>query len=180
MKRIALALFAVALASPAIARADDASKLSKIEELFTVMNVEQTQKQIIDLSQRQIRDAAQQQFHGGTPTPEQQKKFQDFQAKIATVVNGQISWPIVKPAFIKLYSDTYTEDELAGILAFYKSPAGHALLTKNPELTVKVVAVSRERLQQAQAQILGLIQDFGKDINTPASAAPAPAAPKGN
>jgi hypothetical protein len=32
-----------------------------------------------------------------------------------------------KPALVKIYADTYTEEELDGILAFYKSPAGEAV-----------------------------------------------------
>ena len=36
-----------------------------------------------------------------------------------------------KPALAKVYTDTYTEEEIDGILAFYKSPAGKVLASEN-------------------------------------------------
>ena len=35
------------------------------------------------------------------------------------------------PDLVKLYSDAYSENELDGILAFYRTPAGRAMLAKN-------------------------------------------------
>jgi len=41
-----------------------------------------------------------------------------------------MSWEAMKPEFIKLYDDTYTEDEISGILLFYQSAPGQAMLTR--------------------------------------------------
>jgi hypothetical protein len=181
MKLIALTLLAISIAAPAIARADDASKRAKVEELFNLMHVDKTQGQIMDLALRQVKDAAQQQLHGGPPTPDQRKKLDDFQQKATDIVSNQISWSKVQPDFLKLYTDTYSEPEIDGILAFYKSPSGQAMLNKMPDLTAKSIAISRDRIQTVQPQLRQLLQDFAKDILTiPAPpAAPAPPAPKG-
>lgn len=188
MKRIALiALTTILVAAPAIARADDTSKRAKIEELFTVMHVDQNMKQIQELATREIKTAAVQQFHGATPTPDQQKKLDDFQQKANTVVEAQIGWDKVKPDFLQMYSEAYSEPEVDGILAFYKSPAGQAMLTKMPQLTTKSLELSRTRLQQAEPEIRQLLQEFAKDVNTtpapttpaPGTPTPAPTAPKG-
>jgi uncharacterized protein len=179
MKRIALIALVIALAAPAIARADDASKHAKIEELFTVMHIDQTQKQITEIALNQVKDASRQQLRGAAaPTPEQQKKLDDFQQKATNIVNGQIAWSKIEPEFVKLYNDAYTEPELDGILAFYKSPAGQAMLTKMPQLTAKSIELSRTRLVQIEPQLRQLLQDLAKDVNTPAPAT-APTAPKG-
>ena len=181
MKRIALiALTTILVAAPAIARADDASKRTKIEELFTVMHVDKTQGQIVDIALKQVKDAAEQQLHGANPTPDQQKKLDDFEKKADNIVTDQISWSKVEPDFLKIYSDTYSESEVEGILAFYKSPSGQAMLTKMPELTSKSISLSRDRLQTIQPQLRQLLQELAKDVSTtPAPTTPAPSVPKG-
>jgi hypothetical protein len=178
MKRIALIALTISLLSPAIARADDASKNAKILELFNVMHMDKTQGQIMEIALREVQLAAQQQLRGNAPTPDQQKKIEDFRQKATDIINGQIAWSKVEPDYIKLYNDAYSESELDGILAFYKSPAGQALLTKTPDLTAKSIAVSRDRMQTVQPQLRQILQDFIKDISTtPAPTTPAPATP---
>jgi hypothetical protein len=54
----------------------------------------------------------------------------------------------MKPKMIALvsrvYAETYSEEELTGILAFYRSPAGQAMLKKTPVLAGKMGAAMAE------------------------------------
>lgn len=44
----------------------------------------------------------------------------------------------------KVYTGTFTEQEIDGILNFYKSPEGQAFLQKIPLLTQRAVAVGQQ------------------------------------
>jgi hypothetical protein len=164
MKRTALIILAILLAVPSVAHADEASKRVKIQELFTTLHLDKTMKQVMDAVLKQVKDASQKQLVGVTLTDAQQKKFDDFQQSVFDLVNAQMSWAKLEPDYIKLYSDAYTEEEIDGILTFYKSPVGQAMIAKTPELTTKSLQLSQGRMQAIQPQLRQLMQDFTKDI----------------
>jgi len=78
----------------------------------------------------------------------------------------EFSWDKLKEDYITLYAETFTEDEMKGAIAFYKSPAGQAFITKQPE----VVRRSMELSQKMMMQIMPKIQAMTKELS---AAAPA-------
>ena len=169
MKRIVVAvLFLLPIA--AVAHADEASKRTKVQELFTLLHVDQVSSQIMNNLNRQMQGLGTHQF-GATPTPEQKKQFDDFQGRFDGLVQQTIGWKVVEPDFVKLYSDTYTEPEIDSFLAFYKSPAGQTMLAKAPELSSKSVAITQQRMSSIEPQLRQMVADFVKQT-TPASSAP--------
>lgn len=169
MKRIIVALlFLLPLAT--VAHADEATKRVKVQELFTLLHVDQISSQILSNLNRQMQGLSAHQF-GATPTAEQQKQFTDFQTHVTGLVQQTIGWKVVEPDFVKLYSDTYTEPEVDSFLAFYKSPAGQTMLTKSPELASKSLALTQQRMTTIEPQLRQMVADFVKQT-TPASSAP--------
>lgn len=169
MKRIAVALLLLLSLTP-FAHADDATKRTKVEELFTLLHIDQTSTQIMANINRQMQGLSTHQF-GATPTPDQQKQFSDLQTRVTNVVQQTIGWKVIEPDFIKLYTDAYTEPEIDSILAFYRSPAGQAMLTKSPELSSKSLAITQQRMTPVEPQLRQMVADFIKQT-TPASPAP--------
>ena len=48
---------------------------------------------------------------------------------------------------IKVYADTFTEEELKGLISFYKSPVGQKFIEKTPELMKRSMELSQKRMQ---------------------------------
>jgi hypothetical protein len=65
----------------------------------------------------------------GANAPGQQKIIERFVA---------ILTPKLIDRFTTVYAGVYTEQEMTDILAFYKSPAGQAMVAKQPEAVAKV------------------------------------------
>jgi hypothetical protein len=99
-------------ASPA--SADDASKSAKAEELLQLMQGDQIVKMMEPMMKAMLAQAEK-----DLPA-EQRAKIGNLQEKIMDVV--AVSFGKIKPALGKVYADTYTEQEIDGILTFYKSP----------------------------------------------------------
>jgi hypothetical protein len=57
--------------------------------------------------------------------------------KLYALVATKYDWNKLEPAYEQIYVDLYTEQELDGILAFYKSPIGQALLSKRLRLPAR-------------------------------------------
>jgi hypothetical protein len=100
----------------------------------------------------QIKAMTASQLPPGT-APEQAAKAREIQGKIMDLVKARISWDKMRPQYIKLYSETFSDEEISGMLAFYESPPGRAMLQKMPELVTKV-------MQVAQAQMTDLVPEI--------------------
>ena len=64
----------------------------------------------------------------------------------------------MKPEFIKLYDDTYTEDEISGILLFYQSAPGQAMLAKSPVLMANTMALIQKRMAEIKPELDEMIK----------------------
>jgi hypothetical protein len=83
----------------------------------------------------------------------------EIQQKSMAVVSDRMSWDKLKPALVKVYSETYTEEEINGIVAFYKSQAGQAMLEKSPLLMQRVMAMSQELVGDLTPEIKRITEE---------------------
>jgi len=84
--------------------------------------------------------AVQQSLKGKTPTPRQQQAINAMKEQVIALVSAQVTWPKLEPMYVRLYQETFTEDEVQGMVAFYRSPAGQAMVQKMPLLMQKSIA----------------------------------------
>src|SRR4051812_10125941 len=101
---------------------DDASKRAKVEEFIKLSKIEQSIAQGQSMVLNQVKAGIAQQMGGEKQTPEQAKQMNELQDKIAKLLYSALSWDQIKADYVKLYNDAYTEEELDGMIAFYKSP----------------------------------------------------------
>jgi uncharacterized protein len=137
-----------------LAFADQASKSAKIEQLLAAMNVEQQQKEMLG----QIQQLVTSQVKSQMPSQADAAKIEDLQKKMFALIGEETSWQKMKPVFVQVYSETYTEPEIDGILAFYKSPAGRAMVDKQPTLTSKMMTSMQAQMGEIMTKIQKLLQ----------------------
>jgi len=145
-------VFALLLAP--VALADPASKAAKIDQLFVAMNVEAQQKQVMAQMQQMVMAQVKAQI----PSAGDQAKAEELQKKMFALIADETSWQKIKPVMAKAYSDTYTEPEIDGILAFYKSPAGKAMVDKQPALMGKVMTGMQAQMSTIMTDIQNLMK----------------------
>ncbi len=151
-----IALFLAAL--PAFA--DDASKTAKVEEFLKLAKMDDTLRQALALSANQIKSGMLQQMTGTKLSPEQEKSMGEFQDKVTALVSGALSWEKMKPAYVRLYADAYTEPQIDDILAFYRSPSGQAMVAGNASLMTKASAIAQKQLAEVMPELQKLIHDM--------------------
>jgi hypothetical protein len=152
-----LTLICALLLAPA-AFADQASKDAKIEQLLAAMNIEQQQKQMLDQVQQFVIGLAKSQM----PSQDDAAKMEDLQKKMFALIGEQTSSQKLKPVMVKAYSDTYTEQEIEGILAFYQSPAGKAMAAKQPTLMLNMMTGMQAQMGDIVTRIQKLMQPEAK------------------
>jgi hypothetical protein len=163
-----LALLLTLQIFPSNAYADDVSRREKVEQLFKLTHLEQTYGQIMTQVMAQTQQVTKQMFPDGAMTDAQKKELADFNNRATALVENSISWESMKPEYVKLYADVYTEDELDGIIAFYSSPVGQAMLTKTPALLKASSEIAMNRMTEIQPKMRQLIEDFSKQVQVQA------------
>lgn len=153
------------------ARADDASKRAKIEQLFTVMKINQMSDQILGTVRRQMAGMSRSLPDGKEMTPEQKRLLADFQNKVLNLVDQQVNWKALEPQMLTVYANAYSEPEIDGMINFYRSPVGQAMLAKTPQVAEQSLQISQGKLATLQPQIQQLSQQFAQQFR--AAGAPA-------
>ena len=94
--------------------------------------------------------------------PENEKPIMDkYLAKYTALVKEEMSWDKIKDPMEKIYASVYTEDEMQGIVKFYKSAAGQKMLNKMPEL----MQASNGIMQDAVKNMMPKIQALQKEMS---------------
>ena len=160
MAGLTVTLMVVLAVAPGKARADEASKEAKVKELFAVMHMERNLDEMMQSMRIQVKMVAENGEGSRPMTPAQKKIEQNFINNALQVVNQSFSWPVLEPAYIKLYMGTYTESELDGMLAFYKSPAGQAMLNNDSHLKAGVMQIVHSHMGDFESKMQALQQQY--------------------
>jgi len=126
-----LSFSAVIAGSPA--RAQENTKEAKIERILMLTKTESMMDRMLGPMK-----AVSAQATAGM-TSDEQAKAQATQEKILDLMKA--AWIKLRPQYVKLYSETFSDEEIDGLLAFYQSPTGQAMIEKMPDLMAKLMAL---------------------------------------
>jgi uncharacterized protein len=163
VRRTACLLLTVAMVCQHSPYADTTSKARKVREMLVALHLEQMTNRIERAQEDRVEAISQQQLAGATLDADQKKAYDEFRAKVVELLRSSASWKALEPDFVKLYSDAYTEEEIDGILAFYGSPVGRAMLAKAPQLTEQSIAISQRRMTELAPKVQALMDQFLHD-----------------
>ena len=91
------------------------------------------------------------------------ERLRAFQANLAATLLEESSWDKMEQDYIHLYQHTFSQTEVDGMLTFYQSDIGRALVAKTPQLTRKSMEMATERLKQALPRVEVLINAFMRE-----------------
>jgi hypothetical protein len=169
---LSLPLVAHAGQAPA-AHTDQASRHAKAAQLVALLHTERMVQQNSATITKQLSDAADK-VAGPDPTPESKARLLAVEKNISQLIDAQLGWKAMQPGIVDLYANNFTEKELDAIVAFYKTPAGIALIVKISWIDGQVQQLAQSRLNILQPQITQAFNDFRNSQSAPPAPAAAP------
>jgi hypothetical protein len=79
--------------------------------------------------------------------------------KIMEMVTKELNWDNLKGDFVALYANTFNDEEMKGIIAFLRSPAGEAFTKKQPELMRRSMGISQKLMMQMTPKIQAMVKE---------------------
>ena len=175
MKKASVVTFVFALLFVSCVFADERSEQSRRKLAEDVLLTMRVDKQV-DGAYDQMKIIRREQMKNMGTSEEimaAQDKMMDMMAK-------EMSWQQLKNDYISAYSEAFSEEDLKGLVDFYKSPLGQVLVDKTPELTTKLMEISQKKVQQLMPQMKEISNQMMDEIKkkeaskAPAAETPAP------
>ena len=155
-------LVLVAAALPALA--DDTRKQALVDEMLSLTNAESMLQSTMD----QVRTMMQQQVGKMMDSDGQFKQYAkdieplvaEYENQLVDVIRKGLNWKEMKPRMAALYGEVFSEEELASIVAFYKTEAGQSFLKKMPALMTRSMQLGQEQMQNVLPELSRLNREF--------------------
>ena len=110
---------------------------TKVEKLLDTMSVN------VDQVMRRSMEASMQ---GQQLSPEQRRAIDATAATFVQVMREEMTWDKLRPLYVQIYQESFTQEEIDGLIAFYESPAGVAFVEKMPFVMQKSMSIMQSRM----------------------------------
>lgn len=121
------------------------SRSEAAEELLNIMNTAQLLEKSIDqMLQIQI---------------QQNPNLEPYKGTMLKFLKKHMSYENLKDDLIRLYTESFNEDELRQISTFYQTPVGQKAVLKMPELMSKGAQLGASKVQQHIGELQAMIQE---------------------
>ena len=155
---LSLALLFIAN-TPCLAAPNDPASNASIEEYLKVSNAQQLVENMKQQVGGFIKTAMQQATQGKALTPERQAIVDHMAQQMSDLMAQSMNWDTLKPMYMRVYHESFTQSEMDGIIHFYKTPAGKALINKMPVVMQNVMTEMQGMIKPMQQKMIQIQRD---------------------
>jgi hypothetical protein len=87
-------------------------------------------------------------------------------ARLATLLQEELSWSRMKEPMVEVYDRVYTRQEVEDLTAFYRTPVGRKMIEKMPELVGASQAVMQERMKVLLPKVQQISAEMQKELQS--------------
>jgi uncharacterized protein len=133
------------------------------ESIKQLLELAQTQK-LIDSVMAQMDELMKQAIYQATQgreiPPTVQKNIDKRQAEIVGLMKEVLNWKKLEPMYVRVYQKTFSQQEVDGMISFYKTPPGQAVVAKMPAAMQNTM----NEIQQMMGPVMEKLQRMQQDV----------------
>lgn len=140
------------------AGAASAADPARVERLLELLNVEATYGQMLQLMDQSMLDGV---AEGGRQRGMSKQEIERAQLGVrasAAEVNRIIGWEAVRPEFVALYAEGFSDEEIEAAITFYSTPEGRAFIDRQGELMQRGAEITQRRVMEAMPAIQAAVE----------------------
>jgi hypothetical protein len=126
--------------------AHGAASAQSVDHLMRVMKVEAQLDTIYSQTLPAMQNMMRQSLGQQMQSAEAERVFNAAMPRVSKVVRDELSWARLKPEFAAIYAETFSQQEIDGLIEFYEGPIGSALVSKLPQLTQRSIQMMQQRM----------------------------------
>ena len=129
-----------------------------IRELMSVNGMEKPLDTIRQNMQLATEASVRRAFRDQTLSEKQEKILAEVRARVAAMFKEEMIQEKLDKLYIDIYRKSLTQQEVDGLIAFYKTDAGKALIAKMPAVTQQTIEITLRNIEPLVPK-LSVIQD---------------------
>ncbi len=145
-----------------IAKSEPASETS-IREILRVTEARKLVEGMFAQVDAMLKGSMQQAI-GRALTADELRVADRLAAKMSLMMKEEVSWENLEPLYLRIYRDSFTQEEVDGMLSFYRSAAGEALIKKMPMVMHQSMLAMQERMGPMMQKIQRSIEETVAEI----------------
>lgn len=159
MKTAILRSFAALLVGLALGAQAAPPTDASLDELNEITKTRQMLDQMHTMMERVMRQQMDESIGRAHLTPQQRLQLDGLMAECLGIMREEVGWEKMRAVMNQVYRETFTQEEVDGLIAFYRTPTGVALIEKMPaamnrsmQLMQASMRPAMERMQARVAQ----------------------------
>ena len=104
-------------------------------------------------------------LQGRVPSPREQELMERTLARTTALFREEMSWQKLEPIYLRIYRDSLTQDEVDGMIGFYQTPAGRALIRKMPLILQNTMREMEGMMYPLMAKMKQIMDDTQRELS---------------
>jgi len=121
---------------------------ASLEELFAVGKVEQLLGTLRVTFAASFRNGVEASLKGKNLSPQKRREIDDLLTGFDQELGRVLNWQTLRPIYVKVYRETFSQEEVDSMIAFYRSPGNRAMMDKMPAAMEKAQIAMKPLLQK--------------------------------
>lgn len=84
----------------------------------------------------------------------------NFAKKFSNITVEDMGWEKLEPEFTRIYVTNFTQEEIDGLINFYKSPVGQAAINKMPLVMEQSMKLGQDLTKEAMPKIIAAAKEM--------------------
>jgi hypothetical protein len=165
-----LAVLTFSISTPAAPPSDQS-----INQLLQLTKVDKLVDSVFTQMDDMMKASIQQATKGKPVSAEEQAIMDKQQTKMIGIMKEELSWEKMKGLYVQVYRETFSREEIDGLIAFYQTPVGRSFVDKQPELMKRTMAIMQQRMAPMMQRIQKMSEETALELKkTKAETPPAP------
>jgi hypothetical protein len=138
---------------------------ASIKQLLEVMKVHQSIENVEAQMDGFIKNTMAQATQGQPVSPKVQQEIDHTRSETMSTIKEILTWDKLEPMYVRIYQKSLNQQDVDGMIGFYKTPAGQAVINKLPLVMQNTLAEVQqmmkpvmEKLAQRQQAVVAEIQ----------------------
>jgi uncharacterized protein len=140
---------------------------ASLQELLEVTKSEALLDQMYGSVDQMVRQGIASQTQGRTLNDEQRRILDLAPSRIGALMRKEFGWTTMRPIYVGIYREVFTQEEIDGLIKFYRSPEGQAAINKMPLVIQRTMQVMQVQMQALMPKIEGAMREIMQEAKLP-------------
>ena len=132
---------------------------------MAITNVQQMLNGTYAQMDKMMDSMVQQSLKGKQLNQAQKNAINNMKSKMSSLFRTEYTWEKFEPTLRKIYKNSFTQEEVNGMISFYKTPSGQALIKKMPAVMQNTMVYMQSSIQALTPRMEKIQQEFIAEIN---------------